>query len=191
MARKRHAFRLVLPISEVKPPMRSIAYSTPRVLLHWIFALVIIWATVSGFGNAMLDLPDALSDGINFINVSLTAVLIPLFALRIYFTLAHPLAHAPDEDNQVLVKAGHLGLYVMTALVLVTGVLMMERPINVFSLALIPQPLAEPLLTGFFNTVHKACCVVLALLVVGHIGAVAVHHCNGHKLLQRMSLRRA
>jgi len=168
--------------------MRLIAYSTPRVLLHWIFALVIIWATVSGFGNAMLDLPDALSDGINFINVSLTAVLIPLFALRIYFALAHPVAHAPDEGNQVLVN-GHLGLYVMTALVLGTGVLMMERPINMFALMLIPQPLTEALLTSFFNTVHKACCVVLALLVAGHVAAVAVHHRCGHPLLQRMSLR--
>ncbi len=190
MARKRHASCPVKPFSEVRP-MRSTAYSTPRVLLHWIFALVIIWATVSGFGNAMLDLPTALGDGINFINVSLTAVLIPLFALRIYFALAQPMAHAPEDGHPVLVKAGHLGLYVMTGLVLVTGVLMMERPINVFAVALIPQPLTEPLLTSFFNTVHKACCVLLALLVMGHVAAVAVHHRSGQPLLRRMSLRRA
>ncbi len=169
-------------------PMSSITYSKLQVLLHWTFAAIILWATVTGFGNALLTLPTAIAEGLNFINVSLTFLLIPLFGLRILCALDR---HPPAQAHRILgllAKAGHLALYVMTGLVLVTGVLMMERPINVFGLMHLPQPLQEPLLTDFFNRVHKYACVALALLVIGHVAAVAVHHWRGEKLLQRMSL---
>ncbi|MGC5704337.1 cytochrome b/b6 domain-containing protein [Pseudomonas sp. NFXW11] len=168
--------------------MPSTPYSRFHVLLHWIFALIIIWATLSGFANALLELPPALANGINFINVSLTFLLIPLFGLRVLSALDH---HEPAPTKRLphlLAKSGHLALYVMTGLVLVTGVLMMERPIDVFGLLSLSQPLHEPLLTGFFNSVHKYACVALALLVAGHVAAVALHHWRGEKLLRRMSL---
>ncbi|MCE4057122.1 cytochrome b [Pseudomonas sp. Au-Pse12] len=168
--------------------MPSCTYSKPHVLLHWTFAAIIIWATVTGFGNALLDLPTALADGISFINVSLTFMLIPLLGLRILCALDHQEPAHPNRALRLLAKVGHLALYVVTGLVLVTGVLMMERPINLFGLLSLYQPLQEPLLTEFFNRVHKYACVALAMLVVGHVAAVAVHHWRGEKLLQRMSL---
>lgn len=159
------------------------------MLLHWVFALIIIWATVSGFINALYRLPTVAVDAINFINVSLTSVLIPLFALRILCALDKPQHdHAEPRALRLLAKGGHLALYVVTAITLVTGVLMMERPINVFGLLHIHQPLHEPLLTSYFNTLHKQACIVLGFLVSGHITAVLVHTLAGRPILRRMSL---
>lgn len=169
--------------------MSAINYSKPRRLLHWCSALIIIWASVSGFAVALLEMPHALESSITFINVSLTTLLIPLFALRIFFAVAHPAPAEPTmigPASQVLAKLGHLALYITTTLVLVTGVLMMNRPIDFFGLMTFPQPLEAPLLLDFFNTVHRACCVVLALLVLGHVGAVLLHHVRGHGVMQRM-----
>jgi len=163
-------------------------YSRLHVLLHWTFATIIIWATLSGFGNALLNLPTVIADGINFINVSLTFLLIPLLGLRVVCALDRQEPASPHRLARLLAKGGHLALYLTTGLVLATGVLMMERPINVFGLLSLPQPLQEPLLTAFFNRVHKYACVVLALLVVGHVAAVGIHHWRGEKLLRHMSL---
>ena len=169
--------------------MSALNYSTPRRLLHWCFALIIIWASISGFANSLLHFPPSIETSITFINVSLTALLLPLFAVRVFFAVAHP---APKEcaaigaRNHLLARLGHLALYIVTALVLVTGVLMMDRPIDFFGVLTIPQPLEATLLLNFFHDVHRACCVVLALLVLGHIGAVVLHQRRGCSVLQRM-----
>lgn len=170
--------------------MTSAPYSKPRRVLHWCFAVVIIWATISGFLNSLLHLPEGVENTIAFINVSLTTLLIPLFLLRVFYMLAHPAPHEPRQGRQLahlLAQAGHLTLYVVIALVLLTGVLMMDRPINVFGLLFIPQPLSEPLLIEFFNQVHSVSCIALALLVIGHVAAVLVHQLNGHGVLKRMT----
>lgn len=168
--------------------MPTYNYSRLHALLHWTFAAIIIWATITGFSNALFNLPTVIADSIDFINVSLTFMLIPLFGLRILCALNRQEPAHPNRLAHVLAKAGHLALYIATGLVLVTGVLMMERPINLFGLVSLQQPLQEPLLTEFFNVVHKYACMALALLVVGHVAAVVVHHWRGEKLLRRMAL---
>lgn len=169
--------------------MSTARYSRPRALLHWGSALVILWATVTGFAVALLDLPPALSAAIGFINVSLTTLFIPFFVLRIGYALAQPgpddIAHG-NSLGRFLTQAGHLALYIATALVLASGVLMMDRPIDLFGLVTLPQPFTEPLLIEFFNASHRVFCVLLALLVAGHIGAVVIHQMRGHPVLDRM-----
>jgi cytochrome b561 len=170
------------------PPMPTCNDSRPQVLLHWTFAAIILWATASGFGSALLDLPTALADGISVINVSLTFMLIPLLGLKILCALdRQPAAHT-RRALRWLAKAGHLALYLTTGVVLLSGVLMMERPINLFGLLSLYQPLQEPLLTRFFNVVHQHACVALALLGAGHVAAVALRHWRAEKRLRRMAL---
>jgi|GEM_PF-5070663 len=103
--------------------MSAARYSRPRTLLHWDSALVILWATVTGFA---------------------------------------------------------------TALMLATGVLMMERPIDLFGMAALPLPFAEPVLIEFLNSDHRLFGMVLALLVAGHIGAAVFHPLRVHAVLDRM-----
>ncbi|MCO6056640.1 cytochrome b/b6 domain-containing protein [Pseudomonas sp. MOB-449] len=171
--------------------MTSERYSKPRRLLHWCFAVVIIWATASGFLNSMTHLPEQVENAIAFINVSLTTLLIPLFGLRLFYLLAHPAPHGQAHGSRLahlLAQAGHLALYVTIAVVLLTGVLMMDRPISVFDLLVLPQPLSEPVLIEFFDKTHRYSCIALALLVIGHVAAVAVHQLRGHGVLRRMAL---
>ncbi|EIU1679388.1 cytochrome b/b6 domain-containing protein [Pseudomonas aeruginosa] len=169
--------------------MTSDKYTRPRMLLHWCFAAIIIWASISGFVNALLSLPEPIADTIASVNVSLTTLLIPLLGARLFYVMAHP---APEETGhfgqagRLLAKCVHLALYVSTSVVLLSGVLMMERPIDFFGLLAFPQPLHEPLLTGFFNDIHRYSCMVLAALVTGHVSAVVLHQLRGHPVLRRM-----
>jgi cytochrome b561 len=163
-------------------------YTRLHVLLHWTFATIIIWATLSGFSIALFNLPANVSSAIGFINVSLTFTLIPLFVLRILCALDRHDTETGHRALRLLAKSGHLMLYIVTGLTLVTGVLMMERPMDLFGLVQLPQPLQDPALTRFFNTQHKYACIAMAVLIVGHISAVIAHHVCGDKILKRMSL---
>jgi len=82
----------------------------------------------------------------------------------------------------------HTLIYIAVTVVLVTGVLMMDRPIDVFGVFEISQPLADPALISRFVTIHIGSCLVLLLLIVVHVGAVIVHETCGHRVLRRMSL---
>jgi cytochrome b561 len=64
---------------------------------------------------------------------------------------------------------------------------MMDRPIDVFGVVEIVQPLSDPALIAQFFTLHVWSCLFLSLLVVLHVGAVIVHELCGHRVLRRMS----
>ncbi|HDL6961239.1 TPA: cytochrome b/b6 domain-containing protein [Yersinia enterocolitica] len=165
-------------------------YSWQQVILHWISALVIIWATISGFYVGLFDVSPELKTLTGFINVSLTTLLIPVFIIRIYF---YVVSEKPEEINtngfaQFIAHAVHFILYLNISVVLVTGVLMMERDINVFNLFIIPQPIHDLAVTKLFNTIHILSCAILATLVLLHIAAVIKHELSGKKVLKRMSL---
>ncbi|ARZ02110.1 cytochrome B [Yersinia ruckeri] len=165
-------------------------YSWQQVILHWISAVVIIWATVTGFYVGLFNVSDELKTLTAFINVSLTTLLIPVFIIRIYFYFT---SENPEEINtnsltRFIAHFVHFLLYLNITLVLITGVLMMERDINVFDLFIIPQPIHDLSLTGMFNTVHVFSCATLATLIVLHIAAVVKHELCGKKVLRRMSL---
>ncbi|MNJ44116.1 hypothetical protein D3C77_391550 [compost metagenome] len=80
----------------------------------------------------------------------------------------------------------HWVIYLVISIVLITGVLMMDRPITVFDLFFIPQPLNDPYWIGLFFIVHIWSCAVLALLVAVHVAAVFRHEVVGHRVLKRM-----
>ncbi len=163
-------------------------YSKPRRLLHWIFAAVVLWATISGYASALLQPPPSVKQLLAFINVSLTTLLVPLFALRLLYLVLHPAPAAPAHQSpreRLLVHAGHAALLITLGTALLSGVLMMSRPIDVFGL-LIPQPLQNLTAILFFEELHHYSCVALALLVAGHIAAVIIHQLRGHGVLGRM-----
>ncbi|NWE79600.1 cytochrome b [Pseudomonas yamanorum] len=166
-------------------------YSRQRVLLHWLSAVVILWTLVSGFYIASLPVPAAIKQAVGFFNVSLTTVFIPVFVWRIFLTILHaqPARVRSLSLVQLLATFGHLSIYLMVGVVLFSGVLMMDRPISVFALLEIPQPLSDPVLIARCFAVHIVACVMLLLLVLLHIGAVVVHELCGDRVLRRMLLR--
>lgn len=172
--------------------MSQLHYSKPRRLLHWTFAVVVLWATLSGYASFLLQPSVEIKQTLAFINVSLTTLLVPLFVLRLLYMLRHPAPAAPAHQNKaerLLVHAGHAGLLVTLGTVLFSGVLMMSRPIDVFGLHL-PQPLQDPAAITFFEELHHYSCLALALLVAGHIAAVILHQARGHGVLRRMLPKR-
>jgi cytochrome b561 len=160
-------------------------YSAMQIALHWLSAIVIIWALISGSSVALLDVSAATVALVSFINVSLTTLLIPFFLLRLLLALkaAGPL---PVTTMERLAAWAHRALYGVTLVVLVTGVLMMDRPINVLDWLTIPAPLADTVLIGHFNRLHIWSCALLALLVAMHIAAVIKHQWLGRGVLARM-----
>lgn len=166
-------------------------YSRQRVLLHWLSAAVILWTLLSGFLVAGFEVSAHIKESVAFFNVSLTTVFIPFYLWRLilFFTHARFSGMKSLSLVEVLALFAHALIYLFVGAVLVTGVLMMDRPIDVFGVIEIGQPLSDPQLIALFVTVHTWVCVVLSLLLVAHIGAVIVHEACNHRVLQRMSLR--
>ena len=81
----------------------------------------------------------------------------------------------------------HALLYILTLVILLSGVFMMTRDINLFGLVSLPNPLDFPALNARFELVHKYSCRLLTLFVVLHVAAVVRHHRAGRKVLSRMT----
>lgn len=158
-----------------------------QVTLHWLSAAVILWALCSGFLVAFADLPATIKIWISGFNVSLTTLLTPLFALRMALAWRHRhrCVQAPGLMGH-LARQAHRALYAVTALVLLTGVLMMDRDIEVFGLLRLPALVDDPLMLRRYHAIHLNACVVLAGLLVAHLGAVVMHHWRRTPVLQRM-----
>lgn len=172
--------------------MNASNYSKRRVLLHWVSAAIILWTLVSGFYVAYVPVPVAIKQWVGSLNVSLTTVFIPLFAWRLWLFFSNlEIRAAATCLNKSLALAVHAVIYLTTSVVLVTGVLMMTTPINVFGLVQIPQPLDDRQLTDLAFTVHILSCLALALLVALHICAVVWHESSGRRVLRRMTFKKA
>lgn len=164
------------------------SYSRQRVLLHWLSAVIILWALVSGFYVAYNPVSASTEHWVGSLNVSLTTVFIPLFVWRSWLFISAPQTHgAVSSLTKRLAWAAHALIYLVIGVVLVTGVLMMKSPISVFGLVRIPQPLDDPSLIQLANTVHILSCMVLSILIALHLCAVLWHEFSGRRVVRRMT----
>ncbi|MGN8274158.1 cytochrome b [Pseudomonas sp. SMN5] len=167
-------------------------YSGRRVLLHWLSAVIILWALVSGFYVAYMPVSASVEHWVGSLNVSLTTLLIPLFAWRAWLFVRELEPHGQALSlNKRLALAVHTLIYLTVGVVLVTGVLMMKSAISVFGLVRIPQPLDDPALIELANVIHTGSCMVLSGLVALHLCAVLWHECSGRRVVRRMSFAKA
>lgn len=160
-------------------------YSKLQIFLHWFSAAVILWAMTSGFYVAFSDASPSLKSAIGFFNVSITTVLIPFFGLRLYLALANP-PPRPTCCAEWAALIAHKAIYATTVIVLATGVLMMDRDIDVFHLATLPHPLSDAAVIAAMNKAHRYACMVLAALLILHVAAVIKHHALGNPVLRKM-----
>lgn len=167
--------------------MNQRVFTPVQITLHWLSAVVILWALCSGFLVAFADLPAATKAYISALNVSLTTLLAPLFAWRMALAWyhRHRRVHTRTLMGQ-MVRYAHHGLYAVTTLVLLTGVLMMDRDIEVFGLLRLPAPVTEPVLLQGYHAIHLYACAVLAVMVALHVGAVLMHQLRRTPVLPRM-----
>lgn len=169
--------------------MKSERYTFNQVVLHWVSAAVILWTLISGFYVAIFNVTAETKSWVGFINVSLTALYIPLFVLRIYCSFMHGFSSYGRKRslNEYMALFVHKAIYLVLGVVLVTGVLMMDRPINVFNVLMIKQLLTDAATIVWFTQVHIQACVVLLVLVAVHVGAVIKHEACGNRVLKNMS----
>ena len=168
--------------------MRTAEYSMGQKLLHWVSAVIILWSLLSGFYVAVLTVPAPIKAWVGFFNVSLTTLYIPIFVLRVYCSFSHGLDFSTKRSLQeYMALFVHKAMYLVLAVVLATGVLMMDRPINVFNLFSITPFVGAPATIAWYTQVHVLSCVALLLMLVLHIGAVVLHERRGKRVMARMS----
>lgn len=165
--------------------MRTSHYTWGQVALHWLSALFIIWALVMGSYVALFNVSATFKAMIAALNVSLSMLFIPFFAVRTWLRIRHLRAHGHSPGERLAGWVHNL-IYSVTGLVLATGVLMMNRPIEIFSWLTLPQPLLDPLWLQRFHVLHVGLNVLLAALVVLHVLAVVKHEWAGVRVLRRM-----
>ncbi|MFK3817543.1 cytochrome b [Pseudomonas sp. NPDC089407] len=168
--------------------MQAHKYCWQQILLHWISALVIIWVLISGFSVAYLNVAPCTYHRVAFINVALTTLFIPVFLLRWLLRLTQPKPRSlhGDSKGQRIAHVVHEGLYWTTLVVLLSGVLMMERAIDVFGWFSIAPLLSDPFWHSVWFKAHIASCLLLAVGVSMHIAAVVLHELSGRRVLRRM-----
>ncbi|WP_427977092.1 cytochrome b [Acidocella sp.] len=169
--------------------MAAPGYSRARILLHWLSAAVISWATITGFAASLCPRQTLFRMAIDLVNPQLTTLFIPFFLWRTGLYLrARPWSRwagaGPRERVAMLV---HGLLYGAVLVVLASGVLMMPRPWAL--LGLLPMPVLGAGQAGLF-LLHRGACMALAGLIALHLGAVVMHLGLGHPVLRRMSVGR-
>lgn len=163
-------------------------YSMLQKLLHGLSALTIIWLLMSGFYVGLISEDFALKIFISELNVSVSLLLVPLFLLRLCVSFGRGYGYLAGERNWApwLAFFVHTMMYVSVVIVLISGVLMMSKPINFFNIVTFPQPFDRVELTGLFGRIHTPACVILAALITLHVAAVIKHQLSGQSIIKRM-----
>ena len=164
-------------------------YDLTARVLHWASALVILWATISGFYTLLPNIETQVKQLIAGFNVSLTALFIPFFCYRVFHRIKSRSPASSDKISTFEKKISgvmHLMLYVVVGVVLVTGVLMMDKPISIFNVVTFDQVFNNQTVITVFKTIHKYATELLALCVFIHIAALVKHELMGKKILSRM-----
>lgn len=165
-------------------------YHPLRVYLHWFSAAVIIWALISGFYSTFGTSSPNVKTAIGFINVSVTTIYLPFFILRLLSAVCLYGPTYPVTDDKVhnqIAKGMHIALYVVTTVVMITGVLMMSRDISVFGVFTISQPITDERLISWFKILHIISNILLSMMVTAHLIAVIAHKAKGRNIIFRMS----
>ena len=179
---------MTLPNTPLPEPVsgEQSAYSKTRILLHWLSAAVILWATFSGFGVSLLDQSDPFREWVESFNPQLTSLFIPFFVWRLWLAVKAPARDTAKNAQARLASAAHKAIYAAVAGVLITGVLMMSHPVMLLALVPLPQLVHSKIALLELHEVHHALCAALAGLVALHLGAVVMHQVRGKPVLGRM-----
>jgi cytochrome b561 len=166
-----------------------IKYDRTAKILHWVSALVILWATISGLYIAFSNTEDHIKLHITELNISITTLFIPIFFFRILYRMISKVPPHSASISTVEMKMAslmHKFLYALVSTVLLSGVLMMDNPISIFNTFQFTPFLDNSNSVDFFNTLHKYATQLLAFCIFIHIVALIKHEVRGEKILRRM-----
>lgn len=164
-------------------------YGAVTRFFHWVMAVLLIWQFLR-FGNRIADGEHWVGETLVPWHVSIGAVLLVLIVLRILWMWSQ-VGNRPPADplHPVLVRSGHITLYLLMLLMPLTGVLYMLGKgygLKVFGVQLIARG-TEYAWAAPFGTLHKPLAWLLLVFVVGHIAIALYHHFGKRdRVLRRM-----
>ena len=169
-------------------------YSKTAIALHWLIALLIVAAFVLGL--VMTDIPGLTPTKLKYYSWHkwLGVTVLALAAGRLLWRLKQQPPAFPASMSAQQVKAaeaGHWLLYFLMFAVPLSGYLYTTAagvPVVYLGLIKIPSLFAaDPALKAFLKPVHYWLNMLLAAVVVGHIGAALKHQfIDKDGLLKRM-----
>lgn len=187
--------------TDALPPDTERYHQVVRVT-HWLMALCFLFMWLSGFVmRNLMQHNSPLQEYVYDLHKSVGVTLIPLLALRLSARLLAPVPALPKAVPPVerrAAKLGHLGIYGLIILGLITGWMLTDfggHGVIWFGLAM-PQvfPIREQLfgveLDPLTSDVHKWLVYTLLALITIHVAAVLKHRVkDGIDLLPRIGLR--
>jgi cytochrome b561 len=167
-------------------------YSLPAIIIHWIMAILVIGMVP--FGWYMSDL-DFSPDKLQFYawHKSIGVTILALFFLRLFWRLYKgvpaPLPHKMWEEK--LSKATHVLLYVLIAIMPLTGWLMSSAngfPVSVWSAFVLPDLIDKNQELGkLLNNIHSKIAWAIIIVAGLHLlGALKHHFIDKDNTLRRM-----
>ncbi|WP_261398097.1 cytochrome b [Pseudomonas sp. DR48] len=163
-------------------------YTLAQVALHWLSAFVILWSLCTGSYVALFNVSPHMKSIMTAFNISMTTLFIPFFLMRVVLRINH-LRHHTVVSGELLATFVHNLIYLITGMVLLTGVLMMDRSITVFGALSMPPLITNPQLLSDFHAAHQDSTAMLGGLVLLHLLAVVKHELSGNRILKRMSFQ--
>lgn len=169
-------------------PTNETFYTIVQKWLHGISALVIVWLMSSGFYVALAPVSDSFKSAVSAFNISTGTVFIPLFLFRMYVSFGKCCSGLirSKRFTQYLAFFVHAMIYLATVIILISGVLMMDRDIPIFGFFSIPSVIDNAALLEGFASIHDVACLGLTLLLVLHIAAVIKYQWLGQSVIKRM-----
>ena len=175
-------------------PAAPLRYGNVAIALHWAIGAALLVQLAFGF---LLDdvAPRGTPERALVINLhkSIGIVLGALIVARVAWRLCHPTPPLPADfpaRRARLVALGHRALYACMIGTPLAGYLasnVSRHGVRFFGTMLAPWGPDDPALYAFFNGLHVALAVILALLVAGHAGIAIVHaRRDGGLLFARM-----
>lgn len=158
----------------------SIRYGAVTRTLHWLMAVL--------FLSQFLKFGDRINEGEHWIgqtlvptHVTLGVLLLVLIVLRLVWALVQR-AQRPGHEGPLamLVRSGHVMLYVCMALMPITGILYMVGHgygLGAFGVDLIAGSGGETKIDWMISlgSLHSPIAWLFLVLVIGHIGAALYH----------------
>ena len=159
-------------------------------LLHWTIGIAIIGLLGLGFYTAEIVTDVFEQFALVQIHKSWGFVVFVLALVRIVWRFANPTPPLPDTMSgleRLAAHGGHVALYVLMIAMPVSGWLMSSASElqelygvknMVFGLFEMPDPFVpgDGELEKLFSSIHSWCGALLALVLVGHVGAALKHH---------------
>jgi cytochrome b561 len=158
-------------------------------VLHWVVAGVIIYAMCMGYILHALE-GTRWFNFFSVLNMSLGTIATPIMLVRFTWRFFRPSVPYPASitpRKKQLVVFIHEIFYLTILVVLVSGFLMLQKDYHLFGLLHISRPINVTEINEFFFQIHRYSCILLGVILLGHVAAVIKYmHGGQREIVKRM-----